>query len=101
MLFKNKFNAWRDKLKESLKTVVIIFVTVSLTATALLLANSFSEQRNKNLLTIEALKYQSLLVRQIASDEEQLMSFMRALVDKSPQAYKYLLDQVFLDFDNS
>ena len=55
MLFKNKFNAWRDKLKESLKTVVIIFVTVSLTATALLLANSFSEQRNKNLLTIEAL----------------------------------------------
>jgi signal transduction histidine kinase len=97
MLFKNKFNAWRDKLKESLKTVVIIFVTVSLTATALLLANSFSEQRNKNLLTIEALKYQSLLVRQIASDEEQLMSFMRALIDKSPQAYKYLLDQVFLN----
>ncbi len=78
MLFKNKLNAWRDKLKESLKTVVIISVTVSLTTTALLLANSFSEQRNKNLLTIEALKYQSLLVRQIASDEEQLMVFMRA-----------------------
>jgi len=97
MLFKNNFNAWLGKLNESIKTVIIILVTVSLTAIALLLANSFSEQRNKNLLTIQALKYQSSLVRQIASDEEQLMSFMRALVDKSPQAYKHLLDRIFLD----
>ena len=94
MRLQKNFNEWLLRLNDSLKAVIIIFVTVSLTAIALLLASSFSEQRSKNLLTVQALKYQSALVRETASEEEQLASFMRTAANKPPALYKDLLEQI-------
>lgn len=96
MWLQKKFNEWFTELNESLKAVIIIFVTITLTAIALLLANSFSEQRGKNILTVQALKYQSALMRQIASEEEQFTSFVRALANKHASSYKDLIEQVSL-----
>lgn len=96
MWFKTKREKWILFLNERFKAIIIIFVTISLTALALLLANNFSEQRSKNLLTIEALKYQSALIRKIAAEEEQMISFVRALPDNSATSYARLLDQIFI-----
>jgi len=67
MWFKTKREKWILFLNERFKAIIIIFVTISLTALALLLANKFSEQRSKNILTFEALKYKSALIRKSAA----------------------------------
>lgn len=87
-------DSWRERFDEGLKAFIIIFVTIFLTALALLLASSYSEQRKQNLLTTQAHQYQSLLMHKIASDEEQLFSLARTLANKSPPSYKKLFEQI-------
>ena len=86
--------------QENFKAFIIIIITISLTTVALFLARNFSEQRDQNFLALKAIQYRTDLVRQITSEEDQLVSLVRASENKAPKSFQTLANQIIDNYKN-